>query len=53
MLRQSYTRIYFADEARNGADPILALVPTTPCHGHSTYPTEVALSIMGGSSQIS
>lgn len=27
MLRQSYTRIYFADEARNGADPILALVP--------------------------
>jgi protocatechuate 3,4-dioxygenase, alpha subunit len=27
MLRQSYTRIYFADEARTGADPILALVP--------------------------
>jgi protocatechuate 3,4-dioxygenase, alpha subunit len=27
MLRQSYTRIYFAGEARNDADPILALVP--------------------------
>lgn len=27
MLRQSYTRIYFADEAANAADPILALVP--------------------------
>jgi protocatechuate 3,4-dioxygenase alpha subunit len=27
MLRQSYTRIYFADEAANGSDPILALVP--------------------------
>lgn len=27
MLRQSYTRIYFADEVANGDDPILALVP--------------------------
>ena len=27
MLRQIYTRIYFADEAANDADPILALVP--------------------------
>jgi protocatechuate 3,4-dioxygenase alpha subunit len=27
MLRQSYTRIYFADEAANAGDPILALVP--------------------------
>jgi protocatechuate 3,4-dioxygenase alpha subunit len=27
MLRQIYTRLYFADEAGNGSDPILALVP--------------------------
>ncbi|HEY5166895.1 MAG TPA: protocatechuate 3,4-dioxygenase subunit alpha, partial [Pseudolabrys sp.] len=27
MLRQIYTRIYFADEAGNDADPILMLVP--------------------------
>lgn len=27
MLRQVYTRMYFADEAANGSDPILALVP--------------------------
>jgi protocatechuate 3,4-dioxygenase, alpha subunit len=27
MLRQSYTRIYFAGEAGNAEDPILALVP--------------------------
>jgi protocatechuate 3,4-dioxygenase alpha subunit len=27
MLRQVYTRLYFADEAANGADPILGLVP--------------------------
>jgi protocatechuate 3,4-dioxygenase alpha subunit len=27
MLRQVYTRIYFADEAANAQDPILALVP--------------------------
>jgi protocatechuate 3,4-dioxygenase alpha subunit len=27
MLRQVYTRLYFSDEAGNGADPILALVP--------------------------
>ena len=27
MLRQVYTRIYFADEAANAVDPILALVP--------------------------
>lgn len=27
MLRQSYTRIYFSDEAANGDDAILALVP--------------------------
>lgn len=27
MLRQIYTRIYFADEAANSADPILTLVP--------------------------
>jgi protocatechuate 3,4-dioxygenase alpha subunit len=27
MLRQIYTRLYFSDEAANGADPILALVP--------------------------
>jgi protocatechuate 3,4-dioxygenase alpha subunit len=26
MLRQVYTRLYFSDEAANGADPILALV---------------------------
>lgn len=28
MLRQVYTRLYFADEPANGADSILALVPT-------------------------
>jgi protocatechuate 3,4-dioxygenase alpha subunit len=28
MLRQVYSRLYFADEAANGADPILALVPS-------------------------
>jgi protocatechuate 3,4-dioxygenase, alpha subunit len=27
MLRQIYTRLYFADETANAADPILALVP--------------------------
>ena len=27
MLRHLYTRIYFADEADNGSDPVLALVP--------------------------
>ncbi|MDP2296646.1 MAG: protocatechuate 3,4-dioxygenase subunit alpha [Pseudolabrys sp.] len=27
MLRQLYTRLYFADEAGNAADPILSLVP--------------------------
>ena len=27
MLRQVHTRLYFADEAGNGADPILTLVP--------------------------
>ncbi|MGH6725106.1 MAG: protocatechuate 3,4-dioxygenase subunit alpha [Pseudolabrys sp.] len=27
MLRQIYTRLYFSDEAANGDDPILALVP--------------------------
>jgi protocatechuate 3,4-dioxygenase alpha subunit len=27
MLRQIYTRLYFADEAANSSDPILALVP--------------------------
>ncbi len=27
MLRQVYTRLYFSDEAANGADAILALVP--------------------------
>ena len=27
MLRQGYTRLYFADEAANGADAILTLVP--------------------------
>jgi protocatechuate 3,4-dioxygenase alpha subunit len=27
LLRQVYTRLYFADEVANGADPILALVP--------------------------
>jgi protocatechuate 3,4-dioxygenase, alpha subunit len=27
MLRQQYARIYFADEAANATDPILALVP--------------------------
>jgi protocatechuate 3,4-dioxygenase alpha subunit len=27
MLRQIYTRLYFSDEAANGADPILAMVP--------------------------
>ncbi len=27
MLRQIYTRLYFADEAANGSDPILTLVP--------------------------
>jgi protocatechuate 3,4-dioxygenase alpha subunit len=28
MLRQIYTRMYFADEAANAADPVLAIVPT-------------------------
>ena len=28
MLRQIYTRLYFADEAANAVDPILTLVPT-------------------------
>jgi protocatechuate 3,4-dioxygenase alpha subunit len=28
MLRQVYTRLYFADEAANGADAILTLVPS-------------------------
>jgi protocatechuate 3,4-dioxygenase alpha subunit len=28
MLRQIYTRMYFADEASNAADPVLAIVPT-------------------------
>jgi protocatechuate 3,4-dioxygenase alpha subunit len=28
MLRHLYTRIYFADEAANGNDPVLALVPS-------------------------
>jgi protocatechuate 3,4-dioxygenase, alpha subunit len=28
MLRHLYTRIYFADEAANGVDPVLALVPS-------------------------
>jgi len=27
MLRQQYTRIYFADEAANAEDAVLALVP--------------------------
>ena len=27
MLRQIYTRLYFSDEAANGADPILPMVP--------------------------
>ena len=27
MLRQVYTRLYFADERRTPADPILTLVP--------------------------
>ena len=27
VLRRLFTRIYFEDEAGNGADPILALVP--------------------------
>jgi protocatechuate 3,4-dioxygenase alpha subunit len=27
MLRHLYTRVYFADEAGNGSDPVLALVP--------------------------
>ena len=27
MLRQIYTRLYFADEAANDSDPILTLVP--------------------------
>jgi protocatechuate 3,4-dioxygenase, alpha subunit len=27
MLRQQYTRIYFADEAANASDPVLGLVP--------------------------
>ena len=27
MLRQVYTRLYFADENANGTDPILAAVP--------------------------
>jgi len=27
MLRQLYTRVYFAGDAANGADPVLALVP--------------------------
>ena len=28
MLRHLYTRVYFSDEAKNEADPILALVPS-------------------------
>jgi protocatechuate 3,4-dioxygenase alpha subunit len=28
MLRQIYTRLYFADETANDSDPILTLVPT-------------------------
>jgi protocatechuate 3,4-dioxygenase alpha subunit len=27
MLRQLYTRVYFADETSNASDPVLALVP--------------------------
>jgi protocatechuate 3,4-dioxygenase, alpha subunit len=47
MLRQSYTRIYFAGEAANGEDAILALVPAerratliaprTMRDGHAVY----------------
>jgi protocatechuate 3,4-dioxygenase alpha subunit len=31
MLRQLYTRIYFAGDAANAEDPILALVPAERC----------------------
>lgn len=51
MLRQSYTRIYFADEAANTTDPILALVPAerrdtliakkTVKNGHSVYTFDI------------
>jgi protocatechuate 3,4-dioxygenase alpha subunit len=51
MLRQSYTRIYFADEAANAEDPILALVPAerratliarrTVKDGHTVYTFDI------------
>ncbi len=51
MLRQSYTRIYFADEAANASDPILALVPAerrdtliarhSVRDGHSVYTFDI------------
>jgi protocatechuate 3,4-dioxygenase alpha subunit len=53
MLRQSYTRIYFADEAANAADPILALVPAerrdtliakkTVKNGHPVYTFDIQM----------
>jgi len=53
MLRQSYTRIYFADEPANASDPILALVPAerrdtliakkTVQGGHSVYTFDIRM----------
>lgn len=53
MLRQSYTRIYFADEPGNATDPILALVPQerrgtliaakSEQNGHTVYTFDIRL----------
>jgi protocatechuate 3,4-dioxygenase, alpha subunit len=53
MLRHLYTRIYFGDEAANGGDPVLALVPSDrrmtliaerqPGNGNAVYQLELRL----------
>lgn len=53
MLRHLYTRIYFADEAKNDADPILAMVPPerratliarrADRNGHAVYTFDIRL----------
>jgi protocatechuate 3,4-dioxygenase, alpha subunit len=53
MLRQSYTRIYFADESANANDPVLALVPPDrrgtliarygEAGGHAVYTFDIRL----------
>jgi protocatechuate 3,4-dioxygenase, alpha subunit len=53
MLRHLYTRIYFSDEAKNDADPILALVPPerratliakrADRNGHAVYTFDIRL----------